>query len=72
MARQYPCPIPGCQRNRLMTSPYGVCATHTELFEAITYYIKMGKKGAVQANQQAMRKGARPGERITPSGIILP
>lgn len=60
-----PCPVPGCQRNKIVTSKYGVCAVHNDQFEGINYFLKM-------AQQQAQRKGARPGERMTEGGIYLP
>lgn len=66
--RQNPCPVPGCPRNRIVTSKYGVCAVHNDQFEGITYYLQQAQKG----QQQAQRKGAKPGERMTPSGLYLP
>ena len=72
MARQNPCPVPGCQRNVLLTSPYKVCPHHTEQFEGITYFMQMAQKEMMQAQRKGQMKGVRPGERVTPSGIILP
>lgn len=63
-----PCPVPGCQRNCSPTSHYGVCAVHNDQFEGITYYLKQGQRQV----GQAQRKGARPGEKKTPSGLYLP
>ena len=68
MARQNPCPVPGCDRNIMPTSKYGVCGKHQEIFEAITYYMKQAQ---IQAGV-AKRAGGRPGDKITPSGIFLP
>lgn len=68
MARQNPCPVPGCARNISITSKFGVCAVHEDLFKGITYYLQQAQRQA----QQTVRKGARPGERRTPSGIYLP
>ena len=72
MARQFPCPVPGCQRNRLQTSGYGVCAVHHDQFEGITYYMNQAQAGFEQKQRKAARKGVRPGEKVTESGIILP
>lgn len=72
MARQNPCPVPGCQRNRLITSKYGVCAVHNDQFEGITYYMSQMRAGLAQDQKAAARKGARPGDKVTPSGIFLP
>jgi len=66
--RQLPCPAPGCQRNISITSKYGVCAHHNDLFVAITYYLQQAQKQAGQST----RKGGRPGERVSPGGLILP
>ncbi len=66
--RQNPCPVPGCQRNRSVTSKYGVCAVHNDQFEGITYYMKRSQAEVGQAQM----KGARPGEKVSPGGIILP
>ena len=68
MAKQYPCPVPGCPRNRRMTSGFGVCAVHDDLFRGITYYMQQAQKELAQAQ----RKGQRPGEKVTQSGLILP
>ncbi len=68
MARQNPCPVPGCQRNISITSKYGVCAVHSDLFEGITYYLQQAQREV----NQTRKKGGRPGERVTPSGLILP
>lgn len=68
MARQNPCPVPSCPRNISVTSKYGVCNVHNEMFVAITFYLQQAQKQL----GQAQRKGARPGERVTESGLILP
>ncbi len=62
------CPVPGCSRNVLLTSPYEVCPHHTEMFEGITYYLKKARQ-EIEASQ---KKGIRSGERVTKSGIFLP
>ena len=68
MARQRPCPVSLCQRNISIVSKFGVCAVHDDLFRGITYYLKQAERQA----QLAVRKGIRQGERVRPSGIILP
>lgn len=68
MARQNPCPVPSCQRNMSVTSRYGVCNVHNDLFEGITYFLQQAQKQAAQAQA----KGGRPGEKRTESGLILP
>jgi len=72
MAKQNPCPVPGCQRNRNMTSGYGVCRVHDEQFQGITYYMTQAQKEMNVKMKKQQAKGVRPGERITESGIILP
>jgi len=37
--RQNPCPIPGCQRNRQVTSKYGLCAPHSDLVETVLWVL---------------------------------
>lgn len=67
--RKYnPCPVPGCQRSISITSKYGVCAVHNDLFEGITFYLKRAR----QEMEAGQKKGVRPGERVTPHGLILP
>ena len=68
MARQNPCPVPSCQRNRSITSKFGVCAYHDDMFKAMTYYLQQVNKQVAQAK----RKGVRPGERVSEHGLILP
>ena len=68
MAKQFPCPVPGCLRNRSVVSKYGVCAVHDDLFRGITYYLQQAQKEVAQTK----RKGGRPGDKVTQSGIILP
>lgn len=68
MAKYNPCPVPSCQRSISITSRYGVCNVHNDLFEGITYYLKQAQKEVNQAKE----KGGGPGERVTPSGLILP
>ena len=68
MARQNPCPVPGCSRNISITSPFGVCAKHTQLFSDMNYYFKK----VTEEQQKTRKKGGRPGERVTPGGLILP
>lgn len=70
--RQNPCPVPGCPRNVSITSKFGVCAIHTEQFEGITYYLHQAQKEMNQKMKQAKMKGVRLGDKITPSGLILP
>jgi len=68
MAKQNPCPVPGCQRNKSLTSKFGVCAVHDSQFAGITFYLQQAQKQA----QQATRKGFRPGDRVSPGGLIIP
>ncbi len=68
MARKNPCPVPGCYNNIMLTSSFGVCAKHTQLFSDMNYFFKRSN----QEQQKARRKGGRPGERLTESGLILP
>ena len=68
MARQNPCPVPNCLRNKSLTSGYGVCAHHDEIFQAITYYLQQVNKQVAQAR----RKGVRLGEKVSEHGLILP
>ncbi len=68
MKRLNPCPVPGCSHNISLTSPFGVCYHHTDMFNAITYYLKKAQEQATAA----AKKGGRPGERVSPSGLILP
>ncbi len=41
---------------------------HNDLFEGITYYLKQAQKEM----SQTQKKGGRPGEKVTESGLILP
>lgn len=66
--RQNPCPVPGCSRNKSITSRYGVCNVHNDLFEGITFYLQQAQKEV----NQARKKGGQPRERVRPSGLILP
>ena len=66
--KQNPCPVPGCQRNISITSKFGVCAVHNEIFVAITYYLMRAQQEA----NVARKGGVRPGERVLPGGFILP
>ena len=68
MARQNPCPVPGCGRNISITSRFGVCSVHDFQFEGIEYYLRQAQREV----NQARKKGGRPGERVTPGGLILP
>ena len=68
MAKQNPCPVPGCQRNKSLTSGYGVCSHHDDMFNGITFYLQQANKQVAQAR----RKGVRPGERVSEHGLILP
>lgn len=68
MARQNPCPVPGCNRNIGFSSKYGVCFYHDDMFQAITYYMKKAQEEIMMAR----RKGVRPGDIVTKSGLILP
>lgn len=63
-----PCPVPGCNRNISITSKFGVCAKHTELFSDLNYYFQRMQKEA----NATRKKGGRPGELVSPGGIILP
>ena len=67
-----PCPVPGCPRNRQITSNFGVCAHHTEQFAGISYFLQQAQREVEQNQRKAQRSGIRPGEKVTPSGIILP
>jgi len=67
--RKYnPCPVPSCQRAISITSQFGVCSVHDDLFQGITYYLKQAQKEV----NQTRKAGVRPGERKTPGGLILP
>ena len=71
--RKYnPCPVPGCQRSRSITSKFAVCSVHDDLFEGITYYLNQAQKEVQAGQRQAQRSGARPGEKVSKGGIILP
>ena len=72
MPRQNPCPVPGCARSISVTSRFGVCAVHDDQFRGISYYMQQAQKELVRQQKLAMKKGARPGERVSPGGIIIP
>jgi len=55
-----------------MTSGYGVCRVHDEQFQGITFYLNQARKQMEADMKSKVKKGARPGEKVTASGIFLP
>ena len=65
---QNPCPVPDCNQNIGVRSVYPVCHHHDDIMKTMTFYLKKMNEQA----DSARRKGVRPGENVSPSGIILP